>query len=76
MPLYEYACQTCGQAFEKIRKYDERHDPTTCPNCAAEDVILALSAPGRVGVGEGAGSSSFSDFPSSGGGCASGACGI
>ncbi|HKJ93821.1 MAG TPA: zinc ribbon domain-containing protein [Longimicrobiales bacterium] len=76
MPLYEYACQACGQAFEKIRKYEERNDPTPCPGCDAEEVTLALSAPGRVAMGAGAGSASFSDLPSTGGGCASGACGL
>ena len=34
MPLYEYHCQGCGKAFERIRTFKER-DAVSCPDCGA-----------------------------------------
>jgi len=78
MPLYEYTCRACGAGFEKIRKYDDREKPTACPSCGSEDAVPAFSVPGRVGQGNGAGSGSTATLPQAGtgGGCASGACGL
>lgn len=71
--MYEYRCGSCEARFEQIRKYDDRLKPAPCPSCEAENGVLALSAPGRVGVGaRGAGSAE----PAAGGGCATGACGL
>ena len=33
MPLYEYRCAGCGQAFERVRSADERAAPIDCPAC-------------------------------------------
>ena len=31
MPLYEYKCQRCGQAFEKLALHEEKE--IKCPQC-------------------------------------------
>ncbi|HET6147758.1 MAG TPA: zinc ribbon domain-containing protein [Polyangia bacterium] len=33
MPLYEYRCAACGQAFESVRRASERAAPIDCPAC-------------------------------------------
>jgi putative FmdB family regulatory protein len=44
MPLYEYACDACGQHFELIRKFS---DPPveTCYLCGGGPVRKLLSSP-------------------------------
>ena len=44
MPLYEYACDACGQHFELIRKFS---DPPveTCYTCGGGPVRKLLSSP-------------------------------
>ena len=44
MPLYEYACESCGHRFELIRKLS---DPPLdqCPQCAGGPVQKLLSSP-------------------------------
>lgn len=44
MPLYEYACDACGQHFELIRKFS---DPPleTCYACGGGPVHKLLSSP-------------------------------
>lgn len=77
MPLYEYTCRACGAGFEKIRKYDDREKPTSCPSCGSEDAVPTFSVPGRVGQANGAGGSTATlPQTGTGGGCASGACGL
>ncbi|MBI4408782.1 MAG: zinc ribbon domain-containing protein [Gemmatimonadetes bacterium] len=51
MPLYEYACRTCGTAFELRMKFEERLRQQTCPRCGGTDTALRLSAPALVGAG-------------------------
>jgi putative FmdB family regulatory protein len=69
MPLYEYACRSCGDRMERMRKVEERLLGPDCPTCG-QPAALAMSVPGRVGGG---GSASAS--PSSWGeGCAPGGC--
>ncbi len=36
MPMYEYSCGTCGQKTELIRRYAQRDEPASCPDCGAE----------------------------------------
>jgi len=33
MPLYEYKCEACGEAFERVRRTSERAAPVVCPVC-------------------------------------------
>ena len=35
MPVYEYQCKKCGEAFEKLVKLDEE---VKCPECGGEVV--------------------------------------
>jgi putative FmdB family regulatory protein len=71
MPLYEYACRSCGARFEKIRKSSERLLSLPCPGCGAEDTSLRLSTPGFVGTAS-AGPSAPCGVPA--GGCCGGVC--
>jgi len=35
MPLYEYYCDNCSQAFEALRSIRESDSPSPCPHCGA-----------------------------------------
>ena len=56
MPIYEYHCLACGEAFEKL-VFGQA--PVACPGCASADVARTLSvfgvksAPGAVGGSRG-----------------------
>ncbi|PQJ96950.1 FmdB family zinc ribbon protein [Chromatium okenii] len=45
MPIYEYRCENCGEALEKIQKIS---DPLLidCPNCGQPTLKKQLSAAG------------------------------
>ncbi len=34
MPLYEYACASCGATFERLAKVSDRRTAQPCPNCS------------------------------------------
>ncbi len=75
MPLYEYVCRSCASRFERMRRMEERLSAPECPTCGAKETVLAMSAPGHVGVGAGAGRSpSAPPACDMGGGCCGGAC--
>jgi len=68
MPIFEYACQQCGHAFEALVRSSTVPE---CPRCHATQLDKRLSVVGRVG-----GSSSPSSMgvaPAAAGPC--GACG-
>ncbi len=44
MPIYAFACDACGHAFERLQKLSDA-DPTVCPVCAATAVRRQLTAP-------------------------------
>lgn len=48
MPLYEYACRSCGAGFERRAKFQDREVETACPRCGGRAALL-LSAPAMVG---------------------------
>ena len=51
MPIYEYACETCGTNFEKLMKMSA---PTpSCPECGSDEVKKKVSASGFVLKGSG-----------------------
>ena len=52
MPIYEYACNTCGHRFEVFQKMSDP-PPSTCPSCSAEDVRKLVSASAFVLKGGG-----------------------
>lgn len=51
MPLYEYACESCGHRFE-IRQHFSDEPVTTCPECGAP-VHRVLHAAGIIFKGSG-----------------------
>jgi len=44
MPLYAFACITCGYTFERLQKLADA-DPSICPACSAATVQRQLTAP-------------------------------
>lgn len=38
MPIYAFACDACGHAFDKLQKLSDP-DPATCPGCGAAGTI-------------------------------------
>jgi putative FmdB family regulatory protein len=42
MPIYEYACQNCGQEFEHLIRGDEK---PVCPSCGGEQLSRQFSVP-------------------------------
>lgn len=40
MPIYDFACRACGEAFEELTKPDEL---PRCPACGSDDVERLLS---------------------------------
>ncbi|HPR65311.1 MAG TPA: zinc ribbon domain-containing protein [Thermoanaerobaculia bacterium] len=49
MPLYEYACQACGESFEML--VFSSAETVDCPSCGSEDVRKKVSAVGLSGGG-------------------------
>lgn len=70
MPVYEYVCRGCGQAFERyVQRWSEA---VACPACAGEEVEKQLSTFAMAGS---AGSSSAGPARGGGGCCGGGGCG-
>jgi putative FmdB family regulatory protein len=66
--MYEYACQSCGQQFEKLVRSMNSTDPVACPKCASTQTQRTLSVFAVSGEG---GASKSTPLPT--GGC--GRCG-
>jgi putative FmdB family regulatory protein len=47
MPLFEYACRSCGRRFEAFVTQDRA---ASCPGCESADLQKLLSSPGMVGA--------------------------
>ena len=43
MPIYEYGCKKCGNAFELMRPLADREKASKCPNCGSRSVARKLS---------------------------------
>jgi putative FmdB family regulatory protein len=69
MPLYEYTCDDCGQAFELLVRGD---DKPTCTACGSEHLTKQFSVPAAHTSG---GSSLPMMGPSDFGGCGKPGCG-
>jgi putative FmdB family regulatory protein len=72
MPLYEFRCRTCDEAFEVRRPMSEANDPATCP-AGHHDSVRLLSVFASVGAPS-SGAATPSPGPRMGGGCGAG-CG-
>ena len=51
MPIYEYACESCGHRFEKLMKIGA--EPPPCDDCGTGDVKKLVSASSFVLKGGG-----------------------
>ena len=68
MPIYEYACATCGVEFEKY--VADPSSAVACPTCASPNLMRQLSVFGLRAAGGFTPSSTMST-----GGCCGGGCG-
>jgi len=52
MPIYEYACKSCGLEKEELQKMSD--EPLTqCPKCTENSYVKRISAPGFRLAGSG-----------------------
>ena len=51
MPIYEYACDACGNRFEKLIR--RKGMVPSCPSCGAENARKLVSASGFILKGSG-----------------------
>ena len=73
MPIYEYDCLACGEAFEKLVLTQMRAATMVCPACGSAEVARALSV---FGVNVAPGAAGAPRAASGGGGCGGpGGCG-
>ncbi|HKV05228.1 MAG TPA: FmdB family zinc ribbon protein [Candidatus Acidoferrales bacterium] len=73
MPIYEYACDDCGERYERIVL--SRTTAIECPKCASAKHTIQLSVFAAPSNGTKSSSRSSSAAPSAGGGCCGGSCG-
>jgi len=67
MPLYEYRCNQCGAAFEKMVRWSEAGSSPVCPHCQSEDTQKKISIFASVGSASSAATGSTSSCGSTGG---------
>ncbi|NOX58196.1 MAG: zinc ribbon domain-containing protein [Planctomycetes bacterium] len=70
MPIYEYQCSACGNAFEELVRNRTAAAPA-CPQCGEQktDRLISTFAPGSSTAGEAGtsgGSDSGGNFPTCG----------
>jgi putative FmdB family regulatory protein len=44
MPLYEFVCDECGQAFELLVGFSQTSEPQTCPGCGGAQTHRKMSS--------------------------------
>ncbi len=49
MPIYEYACPSCGSTFDKLVRFSEADQIPTCPDCGEKDTRKKISAGAVIG---------------------------
>ena len=64
MPMFEYACRSCGHKFETLVLSASK--TVTCPRCASTELEKQFSVFGTSGSSSGKGSGGFS-LPTGGG---------
>ncbi|MBU0491907.1 MAG: zinc ribbon domain-containing protein [Chloroflexi bacterium] len=67
MPIYEYTCQQCGQAFEKFVRSVSNLGEVHCPHCGSQQTARSLSVFSTANGGTSKGLSSAA--ASTGGSC-------
>lgn len=60
MPMYQFACEACGQPFERKLSMSQSGDSQACPQCGSQETRKRL---GAVAVSAGATSASRSSAP-------------
>ena len=53
MPMYEYACKSCGQPFEKLVRSMNSTEAIACPTCGSAQTERTLSVFAVAGDGGG-----------------------
>jgi putative FmdB family regulatory protein len=53
MPMYEYRCESCGRAFEQLRRMSEADSGLICPHCESAEVERQVSVFATSGCGPG-----------------------
>jgi len=66
MPVYEYRCNQCGAAFEKMVRWSEAGSSPVCPNCQSEDTHKKISIFASLGTSTGATTASIGSCSSTG----------
>ena len=67
MPLYEYHCNDCGEAFEKVVRFSEADIAPACPNCESTDTNKLISTIASFGISESGAANSSNSSCGSGG---------
>lgn len=44
MPMYQFACRECGQAFDKRLRMSQAGHSQECPNCGSQETRKVISA--------------------------------
>jgi putative FmdB family regulatory protein len=76
MPLYEFACASCHNRFERLMSFQTAEDGVQCPSCGTSNARRLIST--FAAVSRGGSQTAVADAwtaQSSGGGCCGGACG-
>ncbi len=71
MPVYDYVCNTCSDAFDTLVRSFSAADDVTCVNCDSSDVRRVPSRFASIGGLD----EPMTPVQSSGGGCCGGSCG-
>ncbi len=56
MPIYEYACTSCGKVFEAFILRQSDASEVACPACQAREVSRQMSRPAAARTGGSGGS--------------------
>jgi putative FmdB family regulatory protein len=67
MPLYEYRCNQCGAAFEKMVRWAEAGSSPACPHCQSKDTQKKISIFASVGTSSGNATAASGSCSSAGG---------
>ena len=68
MPFYEYRCNECGEAFEKMLRFSEADQLPVCPKCGSPNTQKKLSKVVSFGASSSGSTSSSSSSCSPRGG--------
>ena len=46
MPMYDYACESCGERWEEMKSISSRDEPckSACPHCGEKTVKKAIES--------------------------------